>query len=168
MFWLQVFVVVRVVRQIIWALFFVIAVLPVSAGLAISGFNIFLDTIAILSAHRVKSDPPAALVALAVVIFFVGIAIELGSETQRLLFKNDPRNKGKAYMGGLFSVAVHANYFGYTLWRIGLFLISQALLGIPFVVSVFVCVSLRFDPSRFCVVDALIAQLFLLYDFFAK
>lgn len=138
---------VRVLRQILWALFFTVAALPVSGGAMISMFNIFLDTIAIVSAHRIKSEPPAALLAAGVAIFFVGIVFELGSETQRLLYKRDPATKGKPYVGGLFSVCVHANYFGYTLWRIGIFLTSQAVMGIPFVVRIGVCHACRFRSS---------------------
>ncbi|KAF9254554.1 hypothetical protein L218DRAFT_975838 [Marasmius fiardii PR-910] len=52
-------------------------------------------------------------------LFVVGIALEWYSEEQRKAYKDDPRNKGKVYMGGLFSLARHINYGGYTLWRAG-------------------------------------------------
>ena len=57
-------------------------------------------------------------------LFTVGILTELISEVQRKLFKNDPANKGKNYSGGLFSLARHINYGGYTLWRTGMALTS--------------------------------------------
>ncbi|KAJ8076175.1 hypothetical protein PM082_022160 [Marasmius tenuissimus] len=52
-------------------------------------------------------------------MFVVGIALEWISEEQRKAFKDDFRNKGKVYSGGLFGWARHINYGGYTLWRSG-------------------------------------------------
>lgn len=52
-------------------------------------------------------------------LYTVGLSVELASEFQRHLFKKDPANKGKVYEGGLFSLARHINYGGYTLWRAG-------------------------------------------------
>ncbi|KAF4624489.1 hypothetical protein G7Y89_g13683 [Cudoniella acicularis] len=49
--------------------------------------------------------------------YAVGLLTELVSEVQRRDFKKDPRNAGKAYTGGLFSLARHINYGGYTIWR---------------------------------------------------
>jgi protein-S-isoprenylcysteine O-methyltransferase Ste14 len=57
-------------------------------------------------------------------LFGVGILAELISELQRKSFKDNPANKGKLYTGGLFSLARHINYGGYTLWRTGLALTS--------------------------------------------
>jgi len=57
-------------------------------------------------------------------LFTVGIFTELVSELQRKKFKDNPINKGKLYTGGLFSLARHINYGGYTLWRTGLALTS--------------------------------------------
>jgi len=52
-------------------------------------------------------------------LYAVGIFTETFSEWQRKHFKKDPANKGKVYNGGLFSLARHINYGGYTLWRTG-------------------------------------------------
>lgn len=52
-------------------------------------------------------------------LYAVGILTETFSEWQRKQFKNDSANKGKVYNGGLFSLARHINYGGYTLWRTG-------------------------------------------------
>ena len=57
-------------------------------------------------------------------LFSVGLLTELISEVQRKRFKDNPANKGKNYTGGLFSLARHINYGGYTLWRTGLALTS--------------------------------------------
>ncbi|KAJ8079693.1 hypothetical protein PM082_016514 [Marasmius tenuissimus] len=52
-------------------------------------------------------------------MFVVGIGLEWISEEQRKAFKDDSRNKGKVYSGGLFGWARHINFGGYTLWRSG-------------------------------------------------
>ncbi|KUJ13761.1 uncharacterized protein LY89DRAFT_687134 [Mollisia scopiformis] len=53
------------------------------------------------------------------VAYFVGLAVEAISETQRKAFKDDSKNAGKLYTGGLFGLARHINYAGYTIWRAG-------------------------------------------------
>jgi protein-S-isoprenylcysteine O-methyltransferase Ste14 len=57
-------------------------------------------------------------------LFTVGLSAELISELQRKRFKDNPANQGKVYTGGLFSLARHINYGGYTLWRTGFALTS--------------------------------------------
>jgi len=52
-------------------------------------------------------------------LYVMGILTETVSEVQRSSFKKDERNKGKPYAGGLFGLARHVNYTGYTLWRTG-------------------------------------------------
>jgi steroid 5-alpha reductase family enzyme len=89
-------------------------------------FNLILDSIAVFAAFRIKTFSPV-LHQIALVLFFVGSFLETVSETQRMLFKADAKNKGKPYFGGLFAYAVHINYFGYTLWRIGFAFISLCL-----------------------------------------
>ena len=61
-------------------------------------------------------------------LYTVGICTELGSEIQRKRFKDKPENKGKPYGGGLFGLATHINYGGYTLWRAGY---AVAAAGLP-------------------------------------
>ncbi|KAI8213167.1 hypothetical protein K4K53_011466, partial [Colletotrichum sp. SAR 10_77] len=56
-------------------------------------------------------------VATGLAFYLIGILTEAASETQRMIFKKDPANKGKPYAGGLFSLARHINYGGYTIWR---------------------------------------------------
>ena len=57
-------------------------------------------------------------------LFLVGISTELISELQRKRFKDNSTNKGRNYMGGLFSLARHINYGSYAVWRSGLVLVS--------------------------------------------
>lgn len=51
--------------------------------------------------------------------YVIGGCLETISEIQRKKFKSDPKNKGKAYTGGLWKYARHINYTGYALWRAG-------------------------------------------------
>lgn len=54
---------------------------------------------------------------LGTISYTIGILLELVSEVQRRNFKDDPQNTGKPYTGGLFGLARHINYGGYTIWR---------------------------------------------------
>jgi protein-S-isoprenylcysteine O-methyltransferase Ste14 len=53
------------------------------------------------------------------ILYTIGIISEFVAEAQRKSFKNDPKNKGKPFTGGLWSFARHVNYGAYTLWRGG-------------------------------------------------
>ena len=57
-------------------------------------------------------------------LFVTGVLVETVSEIQRSRFKQDPRNKGKPYAGGLFSLARNINYTGFTLWKTGYALVA--------------------------------------------
>ncbi|EME81810.1 uncharacterized protein MYCFIDRAFT_89973 [Pseudocercospora fijiensis CIRAD86] len=52
-------------------------------------------------------------------LYGAGIIIEWLSEQQRHHWKKKEENKGQVYMGGLWSLPRHINYFGYTVWRAG-------------------------------------------------
>lgn len=52
-------------------------------------------------------------------LYVTGILVELVSEQQRHNWKRRDGNRGRVYGGGLFGLARHINYFGYTLWRMG-------------------------------------------------
>jgi len=58
-------------------------------------------------------------IALGVALFVIGITVETVSEVQRRNFKRQSKNKGKVFKGGLFNLARHINYAGYTVWRTG-------------------------------------------------
>ena len=62
-------------------------------------------------------DEISSLDVIYLVLFLVGICIERGSEYYRQVWKEKPENKGKPYMEGMFAYVVHANYFGYCIWR---------------------------------------------------
>ncbi|KAH8585676.1 hypothetical protein B0O99DRAFT_530240 [Bisporella sp. PMI_857] len=54
-----------------------------------------------------------------VALYVLGISAEVIAEIQRSRFKSNPGNKGKPYTEGLFSLARHINYGGYTIMRAG-------------------------------------------------
>jgi hypothetical protein len=59
-------------------------------------------------------SPP---IAVGLAAYALGLSVEAISEFQRKAFKQDPKNKGKPYGGGLFSLATNVNYGAYTIWR---------------------------------------------------
>jgi steroid 5-alpha reductase family enzyme len=65
---------------------------------------------------------------IGIVLFALGSIFETGGELQRIWFKKIKANAGKPFTGGLFSISQHVNYFGYTLWRAGMALISGSLI----------------------------------------
>ncbi|KAG6361217.1 hypothetical protein INS49_009441 [Diaporthe citri] len=99
-----------------------------SSAITIALFNTAFNTLnSILSVWAVTSFAPPSgrlletlqtpMIALAVGAYSVGIFIEQISELQRTWSKRNPANKGKPYADGLFSLARHINYGGYTIWR---------------------------------------------------
>jgi protein-S-isoprenylcysteine O-methyltransferase Ste14 len=60
-------------------------------------------------------------------MFVLGSLVETWAEVQRKRFKDDKRNEGKVFMGGLFGLARHVNYGGYFLWRTGFALFAGGL-----------------------------------------
>ena len=99
-----------------------------SFGFAVGAFNAVFNSInsllficaqtsATRNGNESLTQQPSLIAGAA--LFALGIAIELGSETQRLVWKKHPANKGKVYDRGLFSICRHINYFGFTLWRTG-------------------------------------------------
>lgn len=107
------------VKQIIWILGISKEPMYVDGALMICAFNTILNSMNTLSASVVDDNPTwtASTVMVAVPLYVAGILIELVSEIQRKRFKDDPKNEGKPYSGGLFGYARSINYFGYTIWR---------------------------------------------------
>jgi steroid 5-alpha reductase family enzyme len=77
-------------------------------------------------------------ISIGATFFFIGSLIEFISNFQLHYFKRDPNNGGKLYTGGLFSVVIHPNYTGYTLWRSALPLMTgyPGLAGISLLLHV--------------------------------
>ena len=123
------------IKQLIYLLVIAEQEFPPAAASVISVFNTFLNSTNTLlslwvvsSAGAIAASPSASIIdvisssptlAVGVGLYVLGNLVELGSETQRKIFKSNPENKGKPYGGGLFSLATNINYGGYTLWRTG-------------------------------------------------
>lgn len=92
-------------------------------------------------------------IAAGTALFVAGIAIETISEIQRTRFKDDQRNKGKPYAGGLFGLARNINYTGFTLWKTGYALVAAGpLFGIVIAAMHFYDFSQRAVPvlDQYC------------------
>ncbi len=115
------------VKQIYWLLYISKEEFPPSSALVVAAFNSFFNSVnsllftcALTSASTYPDTIfPQNRLLVGASLYILGILLEMVSETQRKLFKDDPANKGKHYGGGLFSFARHINYTGYTLWRTG-------------------------------------------------
>jgi steroid 5-alpha reductase family enzyme len=69
-------------------------------------------------------SPSITTQCIGISLFLMGISAELISKLQRKRFKDNPANKGRNYMGGLFSLARHINYGSYALRRSALTMTS--------------------------------------------
>jgi len=119
------------IKQIFWVTYIANEEMPARNALMISIANtVFNSANSILALTTVASsfapsyftntDNPTTLSPIALTgafAYILGSAIELISEIQRKNFKDDARNAGKPYTGGLFSLARHINYSGYTIMR---------------------------------------------------
>ncbi|ORY19207.1 hypothetical protein BCR34DRAFT_472119 [Clohesyomyces aquaticus] len=88
-----------------------------------NGLNTYAFLLAATSASEESNFPQVPLI-VGSALYVTGILLELVSEIQRKQFKSDPKNKGKVYTGGLWKLARHINYGGYTIWRAGYALAS--------------------------------------------
>jgi protein-S-isoprenylcysteine O-methyltransferase Ste14 len=79
---------------------------------------LFTTTLASASLASGQSFPQWPLV-VGTLLFATGLTLEVVSEAQRKNFKKNPKNEGKPYTGGLWSLARHINYTGYSLMRAG-------------------------------------------------
>ena len=113
------------VKQSIWVTALSGEPMPVPSALMVGVFNAVCNSINsyafLISATSAstESDFPQPALMIGSGLYVIGILTELVSEVQRKRFKTDPKNRGKAYTGGLFQWARHVNYGGYTLWRAG-------------------------------------------------
>ena len=113
------------VKQNIWVTALSGEPMPVTGAIAVGVFNaVFnsLSTYAFLTtatSASTEADFPQPALLIGGSLYVVGIMTELIAEVQRKRFKANPDNKGKAYTGGLWSLARHINYGGYTIWRAG-------------------------------------------------
>ena len=123
------------VKHISWILGVSEQEMPPAAAVLIAAFNTVLNTSnTLLSCWALTSQAPqmetqsttmydmitaSPVLAIGLGLYTVGITTEMVAEVQRKMFKSDPKNEGKPYGGGLWSLATNINYGGYTLWRTG-------------------------------------------------
>lgn len=113
------------VKQNIWVTTLSGEPMPVGGALALGVYNAVVNSmssyaflLSATSASRESTFPQPALI-IGSRLYVVGLLTELVAEIQRKRFKADPKNKGRAYTGGLWQFARHINYGGYTMWRTG-------------------------------------------------
>ena len=87
----------------------------------------FIPSIFYTMARGKIDECSAPVTALAIVLYVVGSGFSTIGEYQRYVFKKQPANKGKLMTGGLWSLTMHANYFGDTLLFTGWTLASSGL-----------------------------------------
>ena len=89
-------------------------------------FTCALTSTSVPGEALISRDAPlsSGLFLFGTILYTVGILTETIAEAQRKAFKQNSKNKGKVYTGGLFSLARHINYGGYVLWRGGFALAS--------------------------------------------
>ncbi|KAK1749517.1 hypothetical protein QBC47DRAFT_395773 [Echria macrotheca] len=125
-------------KQIYWLLHLSREEFPPKAALVVSTYNTLVNTLGSLlllsaSTSAVLATPTVPIpglggarislpTAVGVVMYVVGMTLETVAEEQRKRFKDDPKNKGKICTSGLWGMARHINYGGYTLWRTGYWL----------------------------------------------
>ena len=68
------------------------------------------------------------MTAAGIIIWLLGMGIEVAADFQKSAFKNDPSNKGKFIRTGIWAHSRHPNYFGeITLW-VGVFIAAAPAL----------------------------------------
>lgn len=108
-------------KHTLWILGISYEKLDPAAGGAIAAFNSVFNSLNTLLFTLHADNPTWSSNSLRIgsALYVTGILTETVAELQRLNFKRNPKNKGKPYSGGLFSLARSINYGGCTLWRTG-------------------------------------------------
>eukprot|EP01114_Cavostelium_apophysatum_P012414 TRINITY_DN2771_c0_g1_i2.p1 TRINITY_DN2771_c0_g1~~TRINITY_DN2771_c0_g1_i2.p1 ORF type:complete len:248 (-),score=28.83 TRINITY_DN2771_c0_g1_i2:1-744(-) len=124
------FSIAAVLKQICWVWFIGFETFPFAAAAAVAVYNAVINSINSLVAIKSPGGKELGTLEYAgLVLFVVGLVTEWGAEIQRLQFKSDPRHRHKIHTKGLFGLARHINYGGYTLWRTGYALATGSLIA---------------------------------------
>lgn len=105
--------------------------MDVGSGFTIALFNTIFNTVNTLLSLWAVTYPVASgldstsflntllspLIVIGLAAYAIALSVDGLSEFQRKAFKQDPKNTGKPYGGGLFSLATNINYGAYTVWR---------------------------------------------------
>jgi protein-S-isoprenylcysteine O-methyltransferase Ste14 len=129
-------------KQIIWVVYIRKEPMDVGNAILISSYNTLLNSLNTMAFALATVNPTWSerSMYIAVTLYATGILTELISELQRKSFKDNPKNDGKPYAGGLFGLARNINYFGYTIWRS-----AFALAGGGFIWAGLTCAALSCD-----------------------
>ncbi|KAG6900831.1 hypothetical protein C0993_000150 [Termitomyces sp. T159_Od127] len=138
-------------KQIFWLTSVAEQEMPVKSAIPIGAFNFLFNSLnslffinkftsAATNGGQDLDDPDFPSIPLVVgsAAYVTGLMLELVSELQRKRFKKDPKNKGKNYAGGLFSLARHINYTGHVLMRGGYALAAGGWIWSGFTTAFFV------------------------------
>ena len=113
-------------KQDYWILSLSNEAMPPASATIISVFNSLINSLNSLFFISAKTSAsangehfPQTPLLVGSALYAVGIVTETASEIQRKRFKRNPANKGKVCDRGLWALARHINYGGYTLWRTG-------------------------------------------------
>lgn len=111
-------------KQIFWILSTSKEQMPVGGAIIIATYNAVNNALNTLLFTVASANPTYTLfhpwnMYIGLVLFLTGILIEPIAEVQRKRFKDDPRNEGKLFTGGLFGWARSINYGAYAVWRTG-------------------------------------------------
>jgi protein-S-isoprenylcysteine O-methyltransferase Ste14 len=127
---IMIMVTMRVVSQCVFFVFIATYQVPIGIAIGIGIFNLVCDCLTIIfadhGAGKFDQIPHDMLDVIAITTFIVGTIFERIPEIQRIRWKSNPANKGKSHQQGLYGWIVHANYFGYVLWRFGMALFGRS------------------------------------------
>jgi protein-S-isoprenylcysteine O-methyltransferase Ste14 len=128
-----------VLKQVYWLIIINRENFPPSSATIVSVYNSFVNSInslLLVAAATSAASAPAIMgtdvpypIALGLFLYSTGMFLETQSERQRKAFKDDPRSQGKVMRTGLWSLARHINYGGYSLWRGGYTTACSGLIG---------------------------------------
>lgn len=120
------------IKHNFWLLYTSKEAVSSSMALSVSGINTALNSFTTLLATTALGNGDALSrpsVIIGSVLYFVGLFTETIAEVQRKKFKENPRNNGKLYTEGLWSITRHINYTAYTAWRGGYALVGGGWLA---------------------------------------
>lgn len=98
--------------------------IPIAEAIAVPfAFALYYVGFALLGYHT--AAPVNYVDYLGIFLFGAGSAINTSSELQRNIWKRNRVHQGHLYTKGLFSYAMHINYFGDVLWVTGYALVTR-------------------------------------------
>jgi steroid 5-alpha reductase family enzyme len=95
----------------------------------IQGLWVILTAAAALAVITGGAREPLGAVGIAgIVVWLIGISVEIAADSQKSKFKSDPANKGKFIYAGLWAWSRHPNYFGEIVLWTGIAIIAVPVL----------------------------------------